>query len=271
MIGKNTWNVSRNSERAWELSGGVAVCSECGYRFTAYSTANSGKNRKRYFYYRCPNRGPGKCSDRKNYPADALEAQVRDTLADTFQEETWTEFVNKACDRQIEDLCKLHRSDPLKTRESLVKRIGSLDERLTRLVDLYADGDITREVYRQKKGSTQDEIDGLVRELDRLGDLEAESQRIENLRTALLSVEEPFSGHYVFTGDVGLNDLDDQDLGYGSRETAARRRQEFYRRVDLRVKVGLEMEISLDVGGTPVSQVDDPSCRTRLRRRVGPR
>jgi len=271
MIGKHAWTVSRNSERTWELSGGVAVCSGCGSHLTAYSTSNSGKNRKKYFYYRCPNRGPSRCSNRKNYPADALEAQVRDTLAGTFQEETWTEFVNKTCDRQLEDLRKLLRSDPQKTRESLVKRIGALETKMTRLVDLFTDGDISKETYREKKSAIEELIAGSHDELSKIDDLGTEMERIEGLRTALLALENPFSGHYVFVGDVDPNVLVDHNLSYGSKETAARRRQELYGKVGLRVSVGGDVEISLNVGGTLVSKLDDPSCRTRRQRRRRPR
>jgi len=51
--------------------------------------------------------------------------------------------------------------------------------------------------------------------------------------------------------DNGGADLDaaiDNDLSYGSKETAARRRQEFYRKAGLRVKVGEALEISLGIG-----------------------
>jgi hypothetical protein len=76
--------------------------------------------------------------------------------------------------------------------------------------------------------------------------------RLEDLRAALLSVESPFSGHYVFVGEVDPNVVVDHGLSYGSKETAARRRLDFYRQAGLRVKVGQETEISLDVGGTSV-------------------
>ena len=85
-------------------------------------------------------------------------------------------------------------------------------------------------------------------------------ERIEGLRTALRALENPFSGHYVFVGDVDPNVLVDHNLGYGSKETTARRRREFYRQVELRAKVGQEMEISLNIGANPVSKSDDFSC-----------
>jgi hypothetical protein len=61
-----------------------------------------------------------------------------------------------------------------------------------------------------------------------------------------------FSGHYVFVGDVDPNVVVDHGLSNGSKETAARRRLDFYRQAGLRVKVGQETEISLDIGGTSV-------------------
>jgi hypothetical protein len=75
---------------------------------------------------------------------------------------------------------------------------------------------------------------------------ETHNRRMEDLRAALLSVENPFSGHYVFVGEVDANVAVDHGLSYGSKETAGRRRLDFYRQAGLRVKDGQETEISLD-------------------------
>jgi hypothetical protein len=88
--------------------------------------------------------------------------------------------------------------------------------------------------------------------LSKTDDLDTEMDRLEDLRAALLSVENPFSGHYVLLGDVDPNVVVDHGLSYGSKETAARCRLDFYRQAGLRVKVGQETEISLDIGGTSV-------------------
>jgi hypothetical protein len=53
----------------------------------------------------------------------------------------------------MEDLRKMHRFDPSKTRERLPRRIDSLETKTTRLVDLLTDGDISKETYREKKSS----------------------------------------------------------------------------------------------------------------------
>jgi hypothetical protein len=100
-------------------------------------------------------------------------------------------------------------------------------------------------------------------ELSKIDDFDTEMDRLEDLRAALLCVESPFSGHYVFVGDVDPNVVDDHGLSYGSKETAARRRLDFYRQAGLRVKVGQETEISLDVGGTSVRKSACASGSTR--------
>ncbi len=86
---------------------------------------------------------------------------VRDILLDTLQEETWADFVDKTYNQRIEDLRKMHRFDPSKTRERILKRIDSLETKMTRLVDLFTDGDISKETYREKKSSIQEQVAGV--------------------------------------------------------------------------------------------------------------
>ena len=100
-------------------------------------------------------------------------------------------------------------------------------------------------------------------ELSKIDDLDTEMDRLEDLRVALLSVENPFSGHYIFVEDVDPNVVVDHGLSYGSKETAARRRLDFYRQARLRVKVGQETEISLDIGRTSVCKSARASGSTR--------
>ena len=154
-IEKNTWTPSRNSNRIWELSGGIAVCGHCSSRLKIHTTSNAAKTK--YFYDVCPkrtsNRDNGTCPNTKHYRAETLELLVRDNLLDTLQEETWADFVDKTYNRRMEDLRKMHRFDPSKTRERPLKRIDSLEAKMTRLVDPFTDGDISKETYREKKSS----------------------------------------------------------------------------------------------------------------------
>ena len=71
VVENNTWNVSPNPARTWELSGGIGLCGQCGSRLKTYSTPNAYKTK--YFYYRCSNsissRDNGTCPNTKHYPA----------------------------------------------------------------------------------------------------------------------------------------------------------------------------------------------------------
>ena len=93
--------------------------------------------------------------------------------------------------------------------------------------------------------------------------------RLEDLRVALLSVENPFSGHYVLVGEVDPNVVVDHGLSYGSKETAARRRLDFY--PDLyhgpMLATGIGRDIILSAQGTLGEAVPQSSgCRPLLLR-----
>jgi site-specific DNA recombinase len=253
----NIKSVSKNGGRIWELSGGVGLCAECGRHMVAYTTRNSvGKT---YYYYRCSNREPDACSNMRHRPAQALENTVMVAIVNTFQPHTWESFVDDLCDRKLEDLSKLGRSNPGKTRESLAGRIKALETKIERARELFIDGDLPRPDYEKKKSLIQGEIEVIQGELTKVDDLDAEIRRVEDLRETLLSIENPLSGHYALQSlPEDVHALEDDDVAYGSVETAARRRQEFYRRVGMKVKVGEELEINLGIG-EPVSQLKTAS------------
>jgi len=254
--------VSKNADRTWELSGGVGICSECGKRMVAHTTLNAEK--KRYHYYICSHRQrkTDNCSNRKHYRAGDLEMQVNDALVEAFQPEAWSAFVDDLCDRKISNLRKLHHS-PHTSKERLAKRKADLEARVSRAQDLYIVGDLTRAEYEEKKASIQEETEALDKEFARVDDLGAEIRRVEDLRITLKGIENPLSGHYALTEFPESYDLVDIDkmhsISYGSKETAARRRQDFYRQVGMKVKVGDELEISLGIGEPIVSENGTPS------------
>jgi hypothetical protein len=222
----------------------------------AYATRNSAG--RTYYYYRCSTREPDTCSNMRHRPAQALEKMVMVAIANSFQPHAWESFVRDLCDRKLEDLNRLGRSNPGKTREGLVGRIRTLETKIYRARDLFIDGDFPRPEYEEKKATLQEEIELVQKELSKTTDLDDEIKRVEDLRRLLLAIENPLSGHYVFT-EEGLTDMEgsmiENGFGYGSKETAAKRRQEFYRRVGMRVKVGEELEISLGIGGPLISNL----------------
>jgi hypothetical protein len=217
----------------------------------SHTTRNSAK--KAYYYYRCPDRENLSCSHRKLYPAGDLETRVKGALEEAFRPETWSAFVDDVCDRKLEGLCKWSRSDPSKTKESLAGRIKALETKIFPARELFIDGDLRRPDYEEKKSTFQDEIDIVQEELTNVDDLDAEIRREEGVHETLLSIENPLSGHYTLTSlPEDLHALEDYDVAYGSVEKAAKRRQEFYRRMGMQVKVGEELEITLGVNGISV-------------------
>jgi hypothetical protein len=257
-IYKNSWTPSRNSNRTWELCGGIAVCGNCGSRLQTHATSNAAKTK--YFYYVCPKRTSrrdnGTCPNTKHYRAENLELLVKDTLVDAFRPETWESFVDDLCDRKLEELRKWSRSDPLKTKESLAGRITALEEKIERARDLFIDGDLPRQDYEKKKSIIQSDIEAIRGELTRADDLDTEIRRVEDLRLTLKAVENPLSGHYKLTHFPDVVVALRKGIYYGSEEEAARRRQEFYRQSGLRVKVGEEIEVSLSVDRISVGADD---------------
>ena len=227
----------------------------------AHTTLNGTK--KRYHYYICSHRQrkTDNCSNRKHYRAGELEMQVTDTLVDTFRRERWESFVNDMCDRELADLRRSHRSDPEKNRENLSGRIKDLEMKKTRLLDLFTDGDISKETYREKKSSFQEEIEVLRQQLSKADSLDADIDHVEDIRYTLLNIENPLSGHYTLIDLPSDKDVViDENAFYGDKETAARRRQVFYRRMGMKVKVGEEgLEITLGIGEPIVSKNGTPS------------
>jgi hypothetical protein len=104
---------------------------------------------------------------------------------DAFQPKTWVAFVDDVCDRKLENLHRLARSNPGKTRESLAGRIKALEMKLDRARDLFIDGDLLRTDYEKKKASIQGDIEAIQGELTKMDDLDTEIKRVEDLRIVL--------------------------------------------------------------------------------------
>jgi site-specific DNA recombinase len=237
-VNGNVRAASKNDGKIWELSGGIAVCKVCGRNMVTYTTRNS--SQKAYHYYRCHHRHV------KHRPAGGLEKEVMDAVESTFQPDTWKLFVDDLCDRGLEDLRRLNRSDPEKTRETLAGRMLALEAKLDRARELFLDGDLDRPAYEEKKTVIQEEMEVIREELTTVEDLDAEIMRVEVLRKTLLALD--------------THDLLGRELSHGSEEASATRRQQFYRRVGMRVRVGEELEISLGMGETFVGKLNTASA-----------
>lgn len=282
----NTWTPSRNGDLVWELSGGIAVCAECGHRLKTHTTSNSAK--KKYYYYICParktNQDNGACSNTKHYRKEELESLVGQRLADTLRYDTWREFVDKTIDQKISELEDTHRLSPGQTKERLLQRAEKLDSSIVRARELFIDGDISRPEYEQKKSAIGEEREILQRELSKLDNLDGAVKRIEQLRNILMTLGPNPDGDNLYIEYEGTPGGDDERAvdAYvdnptwftnrggeptplepdGGKRRASEKRLEFYRRMDLHVKVGEDMEITLDLRGVSASQSGETSWNT---------
>jgi Recombinase zinc beta ribbon domain len=255
-----------------ELSGGIGVCGHCGSRLGTHTSSNAAKIK--YFYYVCPkrvsNRDNGTCPNTRHFRAEALELLIKDALQDAFHPEMWGAYVDALCDRRLADLRKIHRTDHEETKKKLAGRIASLKTKASRARELFIDGDLSRPDCEEKKATLQDEIGVVQEEMLRVDDLDDEIGRVEDLRSTLMAIESPLSGHYAFipSDDYDIDPTHNEDsvkygFGYGSKGLAAKRRQEFYRQVKMRVEVGDEVEISLGVDRISVREDIRASDNTR--------
>jgi hypothetical protein len=231
----------------------------------AYTTLNSAK--KTYHYYRCSNREHQSCSNMKHRRAGWLEKKVMDAVAKTLHPHAWESFVDDVCNRRLEDLSRLGRSDPATTRERLAGRIVALETKLSRARELFIDGDLSRPDYEEKKSLIRGEIEMVREELTKVDDLDDEIRGVEDLRRTLMSIENPLSGNYAFIpGDDYDTDSTHNEknvrrgFGYRSKRLAAKRRQKVYRRMGMQVKVGEELEISMGIREPLVSKLGTASA-----------
>jgi len=158
----------------------LARCGECGCVITAqYATNRFGT---RYTYYRCTKK-QGKCAQ-PYLSADALAAQFQSLLQSVSLPLEEIEVMEK----QINAWENESISSRGAVAQNLKSKLSETQEKLDRLVSLYLDGDIERDLYLVKK-------DALLRQKakleESLGDFGQQGKnRLEPLRSFVLSLKE---------------------------------------------------------------------------------
>jgi site-specific DNA recombinase len=167
---------SKASRRFWELSGGVLYC-PCARRMgthTAKRKAGHG------FYYVCGLRrsNQGRCEHGAKYHrAGETEEKVRELVLGLLSR---PEEVR----RRAEEYVRAERERIEGAGRDLAAREGrlrKLQERRGALIDLAADGTITRADLKDRLSALDAEREGHGRELDALRDAEEEAERLREL------------------------------------------------------------------------------------------
>ena len=157
-----------------------ARCGECGNMITAqYATNRWGT---RYTYYRCTKKG-GKCGQ-PYVQGPALTAQMHTLLQSVSLPLEETEVMEKQIDTWEQESISSRGT----VAQNLKTKLKETQEKLDRLVSLYLDGDIERDLYLTRK-------DALLRQKakleEQMGDFGQQGKnRLEPLRSFVLSLRE---------------------------------------------------------------------------------
>jgi hypothetical protein len=175
--------------------------------------------------------------------------------------------VDKTINQKLADLKRRHRS-PSESRQRLLERMGELQTKLDRTRELYTDGNYSKEEYHEKRDAIQDQIMVVQQNLSKLEDVDTGITRIEFLRHLLMSMT-PGVGHTYF-GYAGTARgeherhlvvtayPDHSSFFTSSGERSMVERQEFYRKMNLSVRVH-DDDLELEIATPAISQTADPS------------
>ena len=170
---------STRARRFWLLSGGMARCAHCGNALTPHTLHQRGKVR---YYYRCYtrfNHGLDACDNGRSTPAAPLEEAVWRRLSLLLEE---PERVVAAYDAYLERRARRLRGDPDREARELSGRLERLEGRRSNLIDMGADGTISREDLRAKLAEADEERDSLRRALREAAGRREELKRLRNER-----------------------------------------------------------------------------------------
>ncbi|MDP9412197.1 MAG: zinc ribbon domain-containing protein, partial [Actinomycetota bacterium] len=217
-----------HESREWELRG-ILRCS-CGWKMYTHAVRSSG-NGRRYFYYSCNQRrqyGKSCACEQKSIPAEDLEHRVWREVGALLSEPG---RVLAELDRMISRARGRTEGDPRREERTLVGRLADLDRRRDGYVDLAADGDISREILREKLA----QVDAAKREVER--ELAATRDRGRKVGELEALRDDWASGKLMwFTHADGLD----------HRSATPEQRRETYRRHRLSVNVEEGGEIVLE-------------------------
>ena len=148
IIKENT--ITRPNKREFLFSG-MFKCSHCGCSLVA--ELHKGK----YVYYHCTGNKGGDCK-RKYIPEPKIEEAITELLKQfTISDET-AQYVLKAVKQRLKENSDYNDVQALE----INKQIERLKTRLSKLLDLYIDGNIDKKSYELKNRQWQYELDDLI-------------------------------------------------------------------------------------------------------------
>lgn len=142
---------STRSNKRQFLFSGLFKCSHCGCALVGEL------HKGRYIYYHCTGNKGGDCK-RKYIPEKKIEEALLTLLDNLKISEETSKIVLNAIKRELRDNINYEQNKVLEIR----KQIEATQKRLSKLLDLYTDGDIDKKSYDLKNRQWQYELDELL-------------------------------------------------------------------------------------------------------------
>lgn len=173
VIGQRAKIYNKRSQKTFYLLSNVAFCAACGQKMAGYS-----QDGKRRYRHQSARQG---CAE-VWVLADAVEGELLHRLTELGRHEIINEI-----EAEMDALAREYFS---RGRESapLLKELQQQQERLTRLEDLYLDGEISRERYSQQKAGSQDKINSLQDQLYQMTQLPNLNRALDKVRNVLFQI-----------------------------------------------------------------------------------
>ena len=172
----------------WELSGGVAVCAECGRSMLARhkSTSKNGR-RYEYGYYQCSRNqahGAEACINSRNSSSQNLEDAVWGRVYDFLRR---PERLETGLDRLVEEEREGLLADPTPRIERLQEKLSSLDRQRANYQRMAATERMTLDELDERLTEVEEAKTSARRELEDLGRGLERVERLERERDAVLA------------------------------------------------------------------------------------
>jgi site-specific DNA recombinase len=218
--------------RFWELSGGIARCAECGSVLSPHTVISGDGHKRENHYYSCRSRYNNTaktCENRHSNRAEELEALVWEGVSETVSDE---DAIREKFDSYA---AHFRRSGSDERRAQLTAQLEKLEGRRSNLIDMAADGTITRDDLRARLAATEEESETIRRVLKAVSGDANLAREIEVLRDSL---------------------IEGTRMGYYQHISTPKERHDLYRRMGLRVEVDGDAMVSgtLLPGGAFVSE-----------------
>jgi hypothetical protein len=133
---------------------GYLRCAQCSCLVTA-------EKQRGHVYYHCTN-GKGHCNQKRLFlKAGEVDALVASLLAKLELDEEMIEITYLAA----KERAKMQTHGSIETKTSLTKQLQELQERQSTLIDLVADGTLTREAYKAKSALLENQMVNLQQQI----------------------------------------------------------------------------------------------------------